>query len=476
MLSKGARYGDFMERKYLKDLIAWNEDPDRKPLLVMGARQVGKTYLIKNLFAEQFYKNKYVRIDCSNEPDFVDFVYRNDNLTKVLQYIQINYDFVPDGSHLLIFDEVQECLPLIKMMKHFNEQKREIPLIVTGSLVRIKLHRQSHKRGGFANKGFLFPVGNINKLTIYPLTFDEFLYNYRKSAYDFLKKSFLDKTVLDSSIHEELMDIFYDYLFVGGMPEAVDTFIKAKDDTLLAYNKVNKKIKEIYDDYLNDMELYQASKESILKSRSIFNNIYTQLNKENKNFKPSLINKNYKSRDIFTPIEWLETANIINKSSLLKERVAYPLIAKETSSYRLYLADMGIFTFQSGLNAKNFIFNKDNSLSRIYYENYLSIELTARNYPLYYWKGKRNSEIEYLIDLDGNVVPIDCKKTRGALNSLDEFRMHNKNALAIKVSSNRYGYDEKNKILTLPFYYFSLFLNENDKEKITTKTIDEIFD
>ena len=448
-----------MERKYLKNLLEWKDDNDRKPLLVLGARQVGKTYLIEQLFAKVYYKKAYLRIDCSNDPEFVDYVFKNDNLDKVLQYIQLHYDFPVDKNHLLFFDEVQECLPIIKMMKHFCEQKREVPVIVSGSLVRIKINRYAHKRGGYADKSFLFPVGKINRLVIYPLTFDEFVFNYRKNIYDYIKNSFINKSFINEEIHKELMDVFNDYLFVGGMPEVVNTFIKYKDNKVNAYLKCYDRISEIYSDYLADMELYQASSESIMKSRLIFRNIYSQLNKENKNFKASQINEKYKNRDVLTPIEWLITANIVNKSCLLKEHVTSPLIESNDSMYRLYLSDMGLFTFQSGINAKSFILDKNNTLSGIFYENYVSIELVARKYDLFYWKGKRNSELEFLIDFSGTLIPIDCKKNKGSLNSVIEYRTHNRKGTVIKVSKNHYGYDENNDILTIPYYYLSFYLD-----------------
>ncbi len=111
-MQKGTAYGDFMERKYLNDLIEWNNDEDRKPLLVLGARQVGKTYLIKDMFAESYYKNSYLRIDCSSDTKFVDYVFANDNYNDVLDYIQAHYDFKADSSHLLFFDEAQDGLPI----------------------------------------------------------------------------------------------------------------------------------------------------------------------------------------------------------------------------------------------------------------------------------------------------------------------------------------------------------------------------
>ena len=448
-----------MERKYLKNLVEWKNDEDRKPLLVLGARQVGKTYLIEELFAKEYYKDSYLRIDCSDDNEFVDYVLENNNLKSVLEYLQIKYDFIADHNHLLIIDEAQECLPIIEMMKHFCEKRRDIPLIVSGSLVRIRINRFVHKKGGYAKKGFLFPVGKINQLMVYPMTFDEFILNYKKNAYEYLEKSFKNKQNINDSMHKELMGIFNDYLYIGGMPEAVKTFIKHSDNKITAYEKVSHKLKEIYSDYLSDMELYQASTESIMKSRLIYKSIYSQLNKENKNFKCSQINSKYKTRDVIAPIEWLVTANVVNKAYLLKEKVTSPLIESDNSMYRLYLSDTGLFTYQSGLNAKTFVLNKDNTLSGIYYENYISIELVAREYGLFYWKGKRGSELEFIIDLEGNIVPIDSKKSKGSLNSVVEFRTHNKKDLIIKVSTNKYGFDDDSKVLTLPFYYFAFYLN-----------------
>ena len=449
-----------MERKYLKNLIEWKNDEDRKPLMIWGARQVGKTYLIKDIFAETYYKNKYLRIDCSDDEDFVDFVLKNNKLSKVIDYITVNYDFKLDSEHLLIIDEAQECLPIIKMMKHFCEQRRDIPLIVTGSLVRIKIRREARKRGGYAqNKGFLFPVGKINQITIYPMTFDEFLLNYKHNTYDFLKEHFDKKIPIEKEIHEEIMNIFNEYLLVGGMPEAVDIYFKNKGNKLQALKKVVAKLKEIYSDYLADMDLYQASPESIIRSRLIYENIYKELNKENKNFKFVDIEEGSKGRDMINPRGWLTTANVVYQSFLLKERITLPLIKENSSLTRLYLADMGMFTYQSGINVTSFVSNKDNTLSGVYYENYIAIELMSRNIKLYYWKGKRDSELEFIIEINNNVTPIDAKKTKGSLKSLEEFRIHNKKNLAIKVSDNQYGYNEENMILTLPYYYLSFFLN-----------------
>ncbi len=445
-----------MERKYLKNLENWLNDPFRKPLMVWGARQVGKSYLIEELFAKKYFKNKYLKIDLSDENEFVEFAENNSNLSKVLEYIELHYHFVPDKDHLLFFDEAQECPSIVKMMKHFCEKRSDIPLIVSGSLVRLSIHRASKKK----DKGFLFPVGKINELYMYPLTFDEFLYNYDRDKYNYIVSHYKSKEVIDPIIHNELLDVFRTYMFIGGMPEIVRTFLYYKDNKIEAYKASVKKIREIYDGYLNDMTLYQTSMESVVRSKLIYNDIYKQLNKENENFKVSYTLPKAKNRDMVNPYFWLTTSNVVLQSFCLKEKITLPLIKGEESIFRFYLSDVGMFTLQSGLSYEQFLTDKDNALSGIYYENYIATELAARRVPLFYWKGKRNSEFEFVIDINNSVVPIDVKRGRNKLTSIDEFRNHNKKDLIIKVSSNRYGFDKESQILTLPLYYLPFYLNE----------------
>lgn len=451
-----------MKRKYLSKLEEWIQKPDRKPLMVWGARQVGKSYLVEELFAKKFFKDRYLKIDLSDEDDFVEYAENNSNLGKVLDYIELHYHFVPDKDHLLFFDEAQECPSIVKMMKHFCEKRRDIPLIVSGSLVRLRINRDSKK----ANKTFLFPVGKINQLYVYPMTFDEFLANYDSNMYEYVKRKFESKDLIDQYIHQELMDVFRTYMFVGGMPEAVQTFLDYKDKKIRAYKETSKKIQEIYDDYLADMGLYQTSTESMIRSRLIYKDIYKQLNKENENFKISNTIENAKNRDMINPYFWLTTANVVLQSFCLKEKISLPLIEDESSIFRFYLSDVGMFTHQSGLDYERFLIDKDNALSGIYYENYVATELVARRYPLFYWKGKRSSEFEFIMNIDNSIVAIDAKRGKNNLNSLEEFRNHNKTDLIIKVSSNQYGYNEVQKLLTLPFYFFSFYLNSlsNDSD------------
>ena len=438
-----------MERIALQKLIDWNDNKRKKPLIVWGARQVGKTYLVEELFAKKYYKNNYIYVDCKKEDEIREFCSKTANAEKIIEYISLRKGKQINEKTLLIFDEVQECPNIISSLKYFCQDFREIPIIATGSMVRIKLQRETHKRGSRENDKFLFPVGKINQLTIYPMTFDEFLMNRNKMLYDTIKKAYESKQPMDSQIHELAMEQVYKYLLVGGMPEAVEAYVDG--DNLLEAREI---LKVLYDNYLSDMELYQASQEAVLRSRVLFENIYRELNKESKNFSPGLIEEKSKTRDYATSIQWLTMAHVVNQSFQLKEHITTPLMPDSESSFRLFLGDIGMFSYQSGINAASFVSSeRDNTLSGIFFENFVANELIAKEHKLFYWRGKTSAELEFIIESNNKLYPLDVKKGRGTLNSLKKFSNHNKFEYAIKVSKNNYGYNPEQKLLTIPFYF-----------------------
>lgn len=438
-----------MERIALQELIDWNDNKRKKPLIVWGARQVGKTYLVEELFAKKYYKNNYIYVDCKKEDEIREFCSKTANAEKIIEYISLRKGKQINEKTLLIFDEVQECPNIISSLKYFCQDFREIPIIATGSMVRIKLQRETHKRGSRENDKFLFPVGKINQLTIYPMTFDEFLMNRNKMLYDTIKKAYESKQPLDSQIHELAMEQVFKYLLVGGMPEAVEAYVDG--DNLLEAREI---LKVLYDNYLSDMELYQASQEAVLRSRVLFQNIYRELNKESKNFSPGLIEEKSKTRDYATSIQWLTMAHVVNQSFQLKEHITTPLMPDSESSFRLFLGDIGMFSYQSGINAASFVSSeRDNTLSGIFFENFVANELIAKEHKLFYWRGKTSAELEFIIESNNKLYPLDVKKGRGTLNSLKKFSNHNKFEYAIKVSKNNYGYNPEQKLLTIPFYF-----------------------
>lgn len=441
--------GFSMERTALQKLVEWNENKRKKPLIVWGARQVGKTYLIEELFAKRYYKSSYIYVDCKKEDEIRSFCAQTANAEKIIEYISLRKGKQINEKTLLIFDEVQECPNIISSLKYFCQDFREIPVIATGSMVRIKLQRETHKRGSSENDKFLFPVGKINQITIYPMTFDEFLMNRNKVLYDAIKNAYKQKQPLETQVHELAMEQVYKYLLVGGMPEAVEAYIDG--DNLLEAREI---LKVLYDNYLSDMELYQASQEAVLRSRVLFQNIYRELNRETKNFSPGLIEEKSKTRDYATSIQWLTMAHIVNQSFQLKEHITMPLMPDNESSFRLFLGDIGMFSYQSGINAASFVSSeRENTLSGIFFENFVANELIAKGHKLFYWRGKATAELEFIIESDNKLYPLDVKKGRGTLNSLEKFSNHNKFEFAIKVSKNNYGYSADQKLLTIPLYF-----------------------
>ena len=281
------------------------------------------------------------------------------------------------------------------------------------------------------------------------MTFDEFLLNSNRMLYDTVKQAYYNRTPLAASTHELAMEQVYKYLLVGGMPEAVDAYITG--GTLFESREI---LKVLYDNYLSDMELYQASREAVLRSRNLFSNIYKELNRETKNFSPGLIEEKSKTRDFATAIQWLTMAHIVNQSYQLKEHVTMPLMPDNEGNFRLFLGDIGMFSYQSGINAASFISSeRENTLSGIFFENFVANELIAKGHKLFYWRGKSSAELEFIVESDNKLYPIDVKKGKGTLNSLEKFANHNKFEFAIKVSKNNYGYNQENKLLTIPFYF-----------------------
>mgnify|MGYP003000560843 FL=1 len=418
-------------------------------MIVWGARQVGKTYLILELFAKKYYPNRYVYVDCKKEDEIRAFCSGTANAEKIIEYISLRKGQQLNEQTLLIFDEVQECPNILSSLKYFCQDYREIPVIATGSMVRIKLQRETHKRGARDNDKFLFPVGKINQMTVYPMTFDEFLMNSNQMLFDAVRNAYERRQPLERQIHELAMEHVYKYLLMGGMPEAVEAYIDG--GSLLESREI---LKVLYDNYLADMDLYQASQESVLRSRALFQNIYRELNRESKNFSPGLIEEKSKTRDYATSIQWLTMAHVVNQSFQLKEHVTMPLMPDSDSSFRLFLGDIGMFSYQSGINAASFVSSeRENTLSGIFFENFVANELIAKEHKLFYWRGKASAELEFIVESDNRLYPIDVKKGRGTLNSLEKFSNHNKFEYAIKVSKNNYGYDREQKLLTIPLYF-----------------------
>lgn len=426
-------------RNKLNELIEWKKSKEKKPLILWGARQVGKSYLIKDLFAKKYFKD-YLYIDLKKDEDALNFFKSTSNPDKYISFIEIKYNKKITKDSLLIIDEVQLCHNVLSSLKYFYQDHKDINIIVTGSLVRLSLFNDKNDEG-------LFPVGKVHSLYLYPISFEEYLYNANKNLYDLIGRCYKNKVPLEDSFHKIANNLLYEFLSIGGMPEVVEKFLENK-----SYLDAYKIQKDIYTDYINDMSTYSVSISMIMKTKRIYENIFTQLNKENKNFKVSYIDPKKNNRDYMDAYNWLEYSNIIYQSNKLDGKISIPLFLKE-SLFRLYLLDVGLFAFQSKVDQSDFfVENKRNTLSGIFFENYIACELKSNDIPLFYWKGKNDFEFEFIVQSENTIIPIDVKKNKGRLNSLNNFRSYNPINLAIKIGNYNLGYDKENKILTVPLY------------------------
>lgn len=433
-----------MERLKLAEIETWYKNKNKEPLVVWGARQVGKTYLIKELFAEKYYKNNYIYVDLKKNEDIRKELDRSSDPKKYISYLEVRFNKKIDNNTLIIFDEVQESSNVFSSLKYFKQDYREIPVIMTGSMVRLAIKQFSKKK----NSNFLFPVGCFTSITVYPLSFEEFLLNTNKTLLEKIKDDYNNSRASEDYIFNMGFEYLYKYLSIGGMPEVVDTYIRS--ESLL---EANKKIESIYSNYLGDMSEFNVSNDMILKTMNIYKNIYSQLNKENKNFKISLVEKGRSNRDYFNAYQWLELANIIYRSNKKSDKVSYPLIEDSNGLFRYYLSDVGLFAYQSKVNVTSFIENNiQNTLSGIFFENYVADEFVSNDIPLFYWTGKNDNEFEFIVGSNGHIIPVDVKKGKKKINSIDNFRNHNKKHTVIKIAKNNYGYDDINQILTIPLY------------------------
>ncbi|MBR5965732.1 MAG: ATP-binding protein [Treponema sp.] len=433
-----------MERLKVNELLEWLKNKRRKPLVVWGARQVGKSYLLEDLFAKKYFKD-YVYIDLKKDSEARSFFSSTCNPDEYLAYIEARFGKKISPKVPLIFDEVQQCHQVLSSLKYFCQDHRELPVIATGSLVRLSIKQNESNKD---DDEFLFPVGKIDSMTLYPVTFEEYLWNVNPNLLQKIKDAYKTKSELKAPYHQMAMDALHEYLTIGGLPEPLSIFIQDK-----SYVDATKTLKEVYENYLGDMASYNVSDEMILKTRNLYKNIFSQLNKENKNFKITAVEKGKSNRDYFSAYQWLELAHVIYRSKNVTGKVTVPITEKSDGLFRLYLADEGIFAYQSKVSqADFFVREKRDTLSGVFYENYVACEFAAKEIPLYYWTGKASHEFEFVVDSANRIYAIDAKKTRGGLNSLAEFRQFNPKAGAIKISSNNFGYNEENDILTIPHY------------------------
>lgn len=340
---------------------------------------------------------------------------------------------------IIFFDEIQESENLISALKYFCEAEFPYKIVCTGSLLGVKLKR-------FKNS---FPVGKVIIKYMYPMTFEEFLkaINYEQ-AIEVIKDCFNKNKKMSNPIHEKLLNYYRLFLATGGMPIAVDNIIKNNLEILKFDNNL---LKSIIEAYLADMEKYTLNYYETIKIEKIYKNIPNQLAKENKKFQFSKIEPYARRRDFETSLDWLIASKLVIPCYFV-EKFETPLKGfMDEQKFKLYLSDTGILTELLEIPRNKILLNENFQYKGVIAENYVANELQANGISLYYWAKNQVAEIDFLIDTQKGVIPIEVKANENKKSkSLNYFMQNTKKDLAIRISANNFGIE--NKIKSVPLY------------------------
>ena len=442
--------GDNMYRKIYKKLLSWkNTKEDNKPLMLLGARQVGKTYIIENFCQKEFSNFKEINLlrDLRVLNLYKDTTLDSNEKYNFLKTI-IEFDLDKPDSVLFI-DEIQESQELIAELKYFCEVHNNVKIICAGSLLGVKLKRAN----------FSFPVGKVKMLMMHPMDFEEFLIALDKPMLlNTIRECYKNNRAMNEELHNLALLYYRYYLITGGMPESVRNFIKNDCDII----KYDSTIKEnIIDAYLKDMKKYVINLNETLKIEKVYDSIPKQISNESKKFQFSKIEKNAKTRDYELSLDWLDASNLI----LTSYRVSMPdkpLAAFRIDDFfKLFINDVGLLNHMLKIRYAD-ILNDDLSLFKgAFVENYVASQFVSNEIDLYYWVSDGIAEIDFLIYNEDGIIPVEVKAANNTQSkSLKTYMDKFNPKYAIRISNKNFGYNEEKRIKSIPLY--AVFCIEND--------------
>lgn len=433
-----------MYRNIINELIKWKESPDRKPLILLGARQVGKTYILKH-FGNTCYKN-VAYINCDNNARVKDlFAEDYDTARIILNISAITKETIVPGETLIILDEIQELRRGLSSLKYFCENAPEYHICVAGSLLGIAMRH-----------GESFPVGKVDMLRMFPMTFDEFL---RAKEYDTMADLLIKRdwrTI--QGLHTTLIQLLREYFFVGGMPGAVSKFIASNDA-----NAVRKIQKNILTAYSQDMSKHTTALE-MNRISQVWNSLPSQLSKENKKFIYSVVREGSRAKDFELAIQWLIDAGLVHRVARVS-KPAMPLkIYEDFTAFKLYLLDVGLLGALSNTPAANLLMpNNMEEGKGMFTENYVCTQLAASidQSLFYYSRDTSKLEIDFIIQQGTHTVPIEVKAEENLQSkSLKTVLQDNAEMHGVRFSMS--GYREQERMTNVPLYGAGVYFTKDD--------------
>ena len=424
-----------MYRKIEEELKKWKND-FKMPLMLVGARQTGKTYILED-FCKKNFEN-YIYINLEKEKQISEVFSNSLNPEEIIEQIQILKKVNFDVDNTIIFlDEIQVNESAITSLKYFCESDKPYKIVCAGSLLGVKINRFHSS----------FPVGKVIIKYLFPLDFEEFLMAIgEQKLIDEIKKHYITCEPLLNPIHEKALDLYKKYLILGGMPTIINNF----RDVNYKISNVNFELQDyIIATYLADMNKYTENTEAV-KNSKIYNSIPKELARVNNTFKYSIVDKDARKIRYESSLDWLIASNMILKCNLT-ERNESPLKAFENSDkFKIYLSDPGLLRSLSNLDYTEILLDKNEMYKGVLTENYIACEFYSKFKELYYYNFDKY-EIDFLIKIEGNIIPVEVKSGRRTNSkSLNEYIKKYNPDYSIRISSKNFGFE--NNIKSIPLY------------------------
>lgn len=422
----------YLRRNAIQVLIKWKSSEERKPMVLKGARQVGKTWLMKE-FGQNYYNN-FVYFNFDEEDEIKSVFEANKNPHRIIEILSMiaGVKILP-GETLIIFDEIQECPEALNTLKYFKEKANEYHVIAAGSLL-----------GTLLAKPKSYPVGMVNLLDIFPLRFDEFLDATDPVLFSYYE-SIEKEQPIEEIFHSRLLDAYNNYLIIGGMPECVASWVKYKDPA-----KISQIQKELIEVYENDFSKYNGKVNSG-RILMVFRSIVAQLAKPNEKFMYGAVREGARARDFEEAIEWLVSAGMLNRVYNVS-KTEHPLSAfDKLEQFKLFVFDTGLLKHMAGIDNSAILLKSDYQFKGPLTENYVIQQLRGQfDVEPRYFSGK-NSEIDFVLQYGTEIIPIEVKG--GEDKSAPSFKKYISDYRpehAIRYSKR--GYRKDGYITNLPLY------------------------
>lgn len=424
-----------MYRKIEEELIKW-KDNSTMPLMLVGARQTGKTYIIENFCINNF--DNYIYINLEKEEEISNIFNETLDPNEIIEKIQIlkKVNFDPENT-ILFLDEIQVNEKAITSLKYFCESDIPYKVICAGSLLGVKINR-------FRSS---FPVGKVIIKYLFPMDFEEFLIacNEERLIKE-IKSHYETNEPLLTPVHEKALDLYKKYLIIGGMPTLINDFINNE----YKISSVNFEMQDyIIATYLADMNKYTENTESI-KNSKIYNAIPKELARENNTFKYSIVDKDARKIRYESSLDWLIASNMIIKCNLTEKNESPLKAFTNTDKFKIYLSDAGLLRSLSNIDYTEILFDKNEMYKGVLTENYIACEFYSKFRELHYYTFNKY-EIDFLIKINGDIIPVEVKAGRRTNSkSLNEYIKKYNPKYSIRISSKNFGFE--NNIKSVPLY------------------------